>query len=284
MVAMPREGRPGAGDVAPTPVSARWIDQGYLRDVQYRDDSNLAARQAIYAYQTPRIDLWSWAVRLAGLAGGETIVDVGCGNGRYLAQLRTIGHSGLVVGVDLSAGMLAGVAADHPEQVLAQGDAADLPFRDGCADVALALHMLYHVPVPERAVAELRRIVRPGGRALVILNGGDGLSEIRHLVRDVAASLGIEIGPSTFERVDVARGRELLSSVFSRVDVEEVSSNLVVPEPAPVVAYVASMNATLTASAGRREYLARVEQAVSERIAAEGAFRIHIATGCLVCA
>ena len=114
---------------------------------------------------------------LLALNGTEHILDVGCGNGRYLDQLRKVRHSGPVVGMDLSAGMLSGVKAAYLEQALAQGDAAKLPFRDGCADVALAMHMLYHVPSPERAVAELRRVVRPGGRALVILNGRDGLAE-----------------------------------------------------------------------------------------------------------
>jgi SAM-dependent methyltransferase len=145
LAGMPREGRqdldadPAAG---PGPGPLRWTDQRYLRDVQYRDDSNLSARQAIYVYQQPRIDLWSWTIGLAGLSGGETIFDVGCGNGRYLAQLRKVGHAGPVVGTDISAGMLSGIAAEHPEQALAQGDAAKLPFRDRCADVPKALEKI----------------------------------------------------------------------------------------------------------------------------------------------
>jgi SAM-dependent methyltransferase len=261
----------------------RWIDGRYLRDVQYRDASNLSARQAIYAYQQPRIDLWSWAARLACLSGGETVVDVGCGNGRYLAHLRDAGHDGPVVGMDISAGMLAGIAGEHPEQAVAQGDAAKLPFRDGCADVALAMHMLYHVPAPERAVAELRRVVRPGGRALVLLNGRGGLAELRRLVRDAAAPLGLEIHPSVLQRLDVDGGRELLGAAFSKIDVEEVSSTLVVPSPAPVVAYVASTSSTPVGSRIRASLLARVGEIVEETIAAEGAFRIRTVTGCLVC-
>ena len=69
-----------------------WNNPAFLRDVQYRTDANLAARQSIYAYQHPRIDLQGRVIDLAAPAPGETVADVGCGNGAYLgggqARLR----------------------------------------------------------------------------------------------------------------------------------------------------------------------------------------------------
>ena len=64
-----------------------WSDRVFLRDVQYRTDVNLAARQSTYSYQQPRIDLQARVIDLAAPAAGETVVDVGCGNGMYLAEL-----------------------------------------------------------------------------------------------------------------------------------------------------------------------------------------------------
>src|ERR1700677_3167984 len=61
-----------------------WADRAFLRDVQYRTDANLAARQSIYAYQQPHIDLQARVIDLAAPAAGGTVCDVGCGNGRYL--------------------------------------------------------------------------------------------------------------------------------------------------------------------------------------------------------
>ncbi len=49
--------------------------------MQYRTDANLVARQSIYAYQRPRLDLHSAVLEAASLAGSETVTDVGCGNG-----------------------------------------------------------------------------------------------------------------------------------------------------------------------------------------------------------
>jgi cyclopropane fatty-acyl-phospholipid synthase-like methyltransferase len=83
-----------------------WTDRSCLQNVQYRTDANLAARQSVYAYQHPRIDLPAAVLDLPGLRGGETVADVGCGNGAYLAELASRGHAGPVLGVDLSPGML----------------------------------------------------------------------------------------------------------------------------------------------------------------------------------
>jgi SAM-dependent methyltransferase len=84
-----------------------WNDPAFLRDVQYRTDANLAARQSIYAYQHPRIDLQARVIDLAAPAPGETVADVGCGNGAYLAELARRGFGGRVLGLDMSLGMLA---------------------------------------------------------------------------------------------------------------------------------------------------------------------------------
>jgi methylase of polypeptide subunit release factors len=77
-------------------------DRSYLTSTQYRTDANLAARQSIYAYQQPRLDLAGTVLDLAGLTGAETVADVGCGNGVYLAALARRGHRGPIIGVDLS--------------------------------------------------------------------------------------------------------------------------------------------------------------------------------------
>jgi SAM-dependent methyltransferase len=157
-------------------------DKSYLTAVQYQTDANLAARQSIYAFQQPKIDLVASVLGLAGLAGSETVADVGCGNGIYLAGLARRGHTGRLVGVDLSPGMLAVTRAAVPGASLVVGDAAALPLADGAADATLAPHMLYHVPDPRAAVAEFRRVTRPGGQLLVVLNGTDHLAELRELV------------------------------------------------------------------------------------------------------
>jgi len=146
-----------------------WSDRSFLRDVQYQTDANLAARQSIYAYQHPPVNLPGQVldVALPAVAGGaEVVADVGCGNGAYLAELTRRGYGRRLIGADLSPGMLRAarqrtLQAGMPGPALVAADAAALPLRDSCADLTLAMHMLHHVPEPEIALRDLRRVWRP---------------------------------------------------------------------------------------------------------------------------
>jgi len=281
---MSTEGAQGSTAAAAHPE--RWTDPSFLRSVQYADPSNCEARQSIYAYQQPRLRIHDWALDLGDLAGDETVLDVGCGNGSYLAALQRRGHRGLVVGMDFSAGMLRSVRAsdrDGPQPVV-QGDAAALPFASGSVDVALAMHMLYHVPDRARALLELRRVVSREGVLLVVLNGSQHSAELRALVRRWFAETGARAVPPR-QSLDADAGESLLSRYFSVARHDAPAAQLVMSEPRPVVEYVRSMSFIRPGpEAGDEEaLLAFVAEAVSSSIAAEGAFRITTASSCLVC-
>jgi SAM-dependent methyltransferase len=214
-----------------------WADQAFLRDVQYRSDANLAARQSIYAYQYPRIDLAARVLDLVGPSPSDVVADVGCGNGRYLAELARRGLRGHLIGADLSFGMLAAARSRVPAASLIAADASGLPLRDGAADLSLAMHMLYHVPDPVAAACELRRITRPGGTVVVGLNAYDHMRELRAAVQE--AGLGYPR-----ERVSLDDGEALLRTVFTTVTRHDFPAQLRLPEPGPVADYIRSMSGT----------------------------------------
>jgi SAM-dependent methyltransferase len=143
---------------------------------QYVDDKNLRARQRFWQSQDPYFDDVGWVLDLAGLSPGMRVLDAGCGNGLYLRGLRDRGIA--AVGCDLSTGMLR--AAAHP--ALLNADVTALPLRDGAVDIALAVHMLYHVPSREAAIRELRRVVAPGGACIAVTNGSRHTRSLRDLV------------------------------------------------------------------------------------------------------
>jgi SAM-dependent methyltransferase len=256
-----------------------WTDRSWLQDVQYRTDANLAARQSIYAYQHPRLDLPALVLGLAGLRGGETVADVGCGNGAYLAELARRGHTGPVLGLDLSAGMLRAARRRAPGARLAVGDAAALPLRDDAIGLTLVMHMLYYAAGPLAAVRELRRITHPGGQVLVMLNGEDHLGELRELI--TAALRNFTNGePPHRERLRLDEGEELLAREFTSVTRHDFASELLIPGPQAVEDYVRSMSVTQNLP-DPEAFIAAVGRSV--RRGDQGTFRIRTHSGCLVC-
>ena len=256
-----------------------WVDRPWLVGSQYKTDANLAARQSIYVYQRPRHDITRLVIDLAGLDGGELVADVGCGNGAYLAELAGRGHAGPVLGLDLSPGMLRAAHDRAPGAGLTVADAATLPLPGGVLDVALAMHMLYHVPEPAAAVRELRRVTRPGGRVLVVLNGDDHLRELRDAVGEWLPEAGAHLA-SQHERLTLEAGERLLAGHFGSVTRHDFTAELVVPDPDPVVGYVLSTR--VAQHVPEPENLAA---AVLDRLSTgpDGSYHISTHSGCLVC-
>ena len=221
------------------PGTEIWADRALLRRVQYRTDENLSARQAIYAYQEPRIDLPAVVLDIVlgsgGAPPGGLVADVGCGNGAYLAELAAREVACRVIGMDLSPGMLAAAAARGAGAcALVNADATALPLGSGSVDLTLAMHMLYHVPEPLDAVRELRRVTRVGGTVVVGLNGADHLEALRSALTAVGFS-------KPGERLRLDEGEALVRGVFTSVTRHDFTAPLF-PPPEAVAAYVRSVS------------------------------------------
>lgn len=95
---------------------------------------------------------------------GRAVVDLGCGGG-LLAQFFV--HRGArVVGVDMSQASVR-VAHEHLGAAFVRGDAQRAPLADECADIVVLADVLEHVDAPARALAEVARILKPGGLCFV---------------------------------------------------------------------------------------------------------------------
>jgi ubiquinone/menaquinone biosynthesis C-methylase UbiE len=249
----------------------------YLTEQQYKDDGNLAARQSIYAYQQPHVNLWARALDLAEMDGSEAVLDVGCGNGSYLGALGERRHRGLVAGMDLSPGMLDAAHARTSHRPLLLADAQMLPFTAGSFDVVLAMHMLYHVPDRALGIRELRRVLRDDGVLLVVTNSNEHLRELDDIVR-AAAGRSLPSNGLTFT---LESGEPELREAFTRVERHDMPSELVITDVEPVVAYVSSMHAFVAEDA-LGPVLDELRRRVSETIS-HGALRVRTAAGCFVC-
>jgi 2-polyprenyl-3-methyl-5-hydroxy-6-metoxy-1,4-benzoquinol methylase len=117
-----------------------------------------------FAYSRMRLDR---AIRaeLPEPRPGMRLLDVGCGTGHQLRNLNDAGFA--VTGVDGSEDMLAHARELNPGAELRQANVDALPFPDASFDVVICLEVLRYLPDPQPCLSEIRRVLRPGGKALV---------------------------------------------------------------------------------------------------------------------
>jgi len=108
------------------------------------------------------------AARAASPPVDGRALDVACGSGKLTVELRRLATKGMVVGVDFSGRMLQVAVTSGPGPAYVRGDALCLPFADETFDAATVAFGLRNFGDPEQGLCEMRRVLRPGGRAVVV--------------------------------------------------------------------------------------------------------------------
>jgi SAM-dependent methyltransferase len=200
---------------------------------QYTDSRKLAARARLHNYTVAPVGWFKWVAQGIGFAPSERVLDIGCGPAWFWAAIAdTVPKSLELTLADQSAGMVAeAVERARPLGFAAvtgiEADASALPFADASFDVVVAMHMLYHVPDPAKAIAEFHRVLKPGGRLAATTNGRENMRELY--------ALGTTFGGSPVEPVADAFGFEiaerLLRDRFGNVAFDEHPAHMRITEP-----------------------------------------------------
>lgn len=263
----------------------------YMDPAWYASDGPLQTRIDTHRLYSRLQEPWAdWLLDLVAIDPHAAVLDAGCGAGAILLPAAHRAPLGHVVGIDQSPAMLDRCRADVSDAglrvYLARGDAQRLPFADASFDLVMMNHMLYHVPDIPAALAEARRVLKPGGAFLAATNSVDNMPQLGDALRRGWASAGLgepPDGESLAQRFGLENGGALVAEVFGNVTRHERRDALVFPTPHPFLAYAASM-------APRREIpdtawtaifeTVRVE--VAAAIDAEGQFVVDKLSGAFV--
>jgi len=260
-------------------------DPACLSAQLYATKEPLAVRVRTHKLFTqPPVDFLAWVLGHVTWRGDERVLDVGCGSGAYVEPLcGRLTHGGCMLASDVSWGMLRDVAAKSlpVSVVLLNADAMRLPLPDGCCDVVLANHMLFHVPHMEAAVIEFHRVLRPGGHLLAATNARDAMRAFITEMEQAGRALGcpgVTLPVSPHVRFTLENGWAVLSPCFPDVVRDVVESALVFSDAAPAVAYIDSLRPTyepwLPVGIAWKTLIEQVERQIRAHIVAQGAYRV----------
>lgn len=206
-------------------------------DRQYGDSRKLAARARLSSEHTiADIGWFPWVAKQLPLQRGNRVLDIGCGPGWFWAS--TVGAIPEELDLtlsDLSPGMVHEAMARCQNLPFAnvrgqQADARALPFEDGSFDTVVAMHMLYHLPDSAGAIAEMFRVLKPGGILAVTTNGADNLRKLYALT----TVLGSEPMDPSAAAFGFDTAEKLMRSQFGNVTLSQHPARLRITEPEDV--------------------------------------------------
>lgn len=262
-------------------------DRRYLA-YQYADADKLRVRIRTHELYSERpTKFGEWLLPHLEIAPGQLLLDVGCGPGTYHPLLPGV----RVAACDASPGMIRAAVRQALESDLdvrgVVGDAERLPFRSATFDRVMANHMLYHVPDQHAGLAEMRRVLRPGGRAVLATNGADHLEELWRMHRLAAGRAGFVASEELVDRRFTLAHVDLVRSVFKSARVYEHIDALVFKEPAPLLEYYGTFMVDHVAErptddSHRPRVMQAMHDVVAEEMGRNGVLRIPKRVGCFV--
>jgi ubiquinone/menaquinone biosynthesis C-methylase UbiE len=250
-------------------------DQEFLLTDQYKDASNLDARIQLHRrFSTNKYGWLRWVFDQFDLPLACRILDLGCGPANLWGEnLDRIPAGWEITLTDFSPGMV----EQAQENLRDSGrpftfdavDAQTIPYDDASFDVVIANHMLYHVPDRAKALAEMRRVLRPGGKLYTSTVGETHTRELFEMIGrfDPEGKFKHVVPSFTLEN-----GAAQLAPWFSKTTLHRYEDDLEITKAEPLVAYVMSMIEARSVFTDDR--LAALITYVEQEIAAHG--RIHI--------
>ncbi len=224
---------------------SKLTDQSHLYNVQYKNSSNLSARATLQQKFSTNPTGWhNWVFSQFELFPNCKLLEIGCGPGTlWKTNFSKIQENWRIILSDLSAGMLKearDALSGSIQFSYSIADAGLIPFPTAAFDVVVANHMLYHVPSIPAVLAEIKRVLRPGGQLYATTNGSSHMKEIQSW-REQYSPIKTESSWGTpAKRFGLKNGEKQLLEWFLDIRLHLYPDQLFVTETEPIIQYIQS--------------------------------------------
>lgn len=213
---------------------------------QYKTPENLNLRQELHNYNINKYNWHVWCYDNMKIPDRARILELGCGNGLLWEKNADRINEGWDITLsDLSQGMLgdvrkrlSNVKGRFNYEII---DAQSIPYPKECFDVVIARHMLYHVPDLNKALNEIRRVLKPCGIFYASTNGETAMMELKRLVDEFDSNINFSPNKLT-GKFGLKNGEKLINEFFKQTSLKLYEGRIVVNIPEPVVGYIKSIN------------------------------------------
>lgn len=252
---------------------------------QYKNSCNLSARLNLHSFNTNKLDWHVWFFEKMDIPENSKILELGCGNGvLWQVNKQAVKENWDITLSDFSEGMLQdskqNISIDKIKYEII--DIQDIPYEDECFDIIIARHMLYHVLDIDKALSEVKRVLKPSGKFYVSTNGKEHMQELTELVKKYDKY--IDFNPLKFaDKFGIEKGNEMLKQYFNNVRAEDFNGQIVVHKAEPVVSYVTSIISARECLSNEQE-LESFYKYIEKEIDKKGTFSITTKVGMFIVA
>lgn len=254
------------------------MNLNFLKETAYKSPVNLEKRSAIYEFTKPRYEINKTVLENLNLREDDQVLDVGCGEAKFIRLASSLYPQAIFVGVDVSLGMFKEISEKLSSQKnisFKVADAQNLPFANHSFDRVVAMHLLKHVPKIELALSEMARVQHPDGLTVITANSHSSRPTLNFLEEEVSKALGLKVFNNLNLRFNNENGLSMINKYYKEVRMIPYESRLILNDPQPYVDYFDSVRdffEPLPTDKQWTESLAFVRKHIQNEIEKKGSF------------
>ncbi len=215
---------------------------------QYLNASNISARISLHQmYSTGRPGWFQWIYDNCRICRNMNILELGCGSGTFWTVNRDKLPPDINVTItDISEGMIRDAKRNITNSGLAQynfsyntTDCCNIPYPDNSFDIVIANHVLFYCNPVTKAVNEIHRVLKSGGRLICSTYSSRHMQEINQLVSDFDSRIVLS-ADRLYTIFGLDNGCQLLNDDFKQIEKKIYKDSLIVDKAEPLIEYIMS--------------------------------------------